>query len=144
MANFPPYQYQQPMAFPQQMPMYQPSYQPVQMQPVQQTDQPLFCRLVASREEVLAVPADFSGKPMTFIGPQYQTVWIKVFNPATGSADVLDFHRPGVDAPKEAAVASVNPDEFAKLVEVVRKQGEEIDRLRGMRRRVKEDDSNEV
>lgn len=137
MANFPPYQYQQQMGYGQQM--YQ---QPYQMMPVQQ-EQNLFCRMAASRDEVTAFPTDFTGKPLTFIGPQAQVVWIKTFNPNTGSSNVEEYHKAeqASEQPKYVTMGDLE-----QVLELVRRQGEEIAQLRGQTRRrtMKEDESNEV
>ena len=140
MANFPPYQYQPQMAFGQQ-PMYQ--FQQYQ-QPMQnqQAEPPLFCRMATNREEVVAAPPDYSARPMTFLGPQLQTIWVKVFNPSTGGSDVAEYHRAGTEAPKDQP-AYLTAADLEPILDALRKQGDEIAQLRGRRRAAKED-SDEI
>lgn len=57
-----------------------------------------FCRPVASREEALGVPVDFMGSPMFFPDLAHGVIYLKKFNPNTGSADMLEFR---VSAPQE-------------------------------------------
>lgn len=145
MANFPQYNYQPPMnGFAQQMlpAMYQqPAYQA--MQPTMQQEQNLFCRMATNREEVQAFPVDFTGKPMTFIGPQAQTVWIKTFNPATGGSDVREYReaKQTEEQPKYVTTADLE-----QVLQVIKTHGEEIAQLRGQTRRraMKEDETSEV
>jgi len=123
MANYPAYQYQSPM--------YPQTYQ----QPVQQADQQLFCRVATNLEEVRAYPVDFSGRPMTFLGPGMQTIWVKAFNPTTGGSDVAEYRRapaPLMEA-KEQAFAPMS--ELENLKQTVAQLSEEIVRMRAARRR---------
>lgn len=137
MANYPAYQFQPQMAAYGQQPMYQ---QPMQMNAQEQM---LFCRMAASRDEVTAFPTDFTGKPLTFIGPQAQVVWIKTFNPATGGSIVRELRdvEPVPEKPPFVSTA-----DFEKLLEVVRQQGEDINQLRSgqTRRRASKEDNNEL
>ena len=138
MANYPAYQYQPQMPqFGQQM--YQPYQQPQQVA----QEQPLFCRMATNREEVQAFPVDFSGRPMTFLGPGGQTIWTKVFDPNTGGSIVNEYRRA---APEEPKAAFVPVSDFEQLISLVKQQGEEIERLKATRTRsrVMEAESNEV
>lgn len=129
MANYPMYNYQ-----PQQM------YQQMYQQP-QQTEQPLFCRMATNREEVQAFPVDFSGRPMTFLGPGMQTIWVKTFNPVTGGSDVTEYTKP-VMAAEKPSFATMS--DLEQVLELVRKQGEEIALLKGQRRRVNKEDTEDA
>lgn len=111
----------------------QPMYQQQTMQQRQAQDQPLFCRAVTNRDEVQAWPVDFGGQAMTFLGPGLQTVWIKVFNPNTGGSDVIEY-RPAAPAKAEAPAVPTMED-FKNLQEMVKRQGEEIAKMRGATRR---------
>lgn len=137
MASYPGYQYQPTFGQQMQQPMYQ---QPAQMMT---QDQNLFCRMAASRDEVTACPTDFSGKPLLFVGPQAQVVWIKMFNPVTGSSIVRELR--DVE-PVQEKPPFVTTADFEKLLETVRQQGEEINQLRSgqPRRRVSKEDDNEL
>ena len=127
MANYPAYQYQPPM--------YPQAYQ----QAVQQADQQLFCRVATNLEEVRAYPVDFSGRPMTFLGPGMQTIWVKAFNPTTGGSDVAEYRR--APAPlmesKEEAFAPLS--EVESLKQAVAQINEELARMRLTRRRAARD-----
>lgn len=127
MANYPAYQYQPPM--------YPQAYQ----QQVQQADQQLFCRVATNLEEVRAYPVDFSGRPMTFLGPGMQTIWVKAFNPTTGGSDVVEYRR--APAPlmesKEETFAPLS--EVESLKQAVAKINEELARMRLTRRRATRD-----
>lgn len=126
MANYPPTFYQQPMGW--QQPMYQ------------QQDQ-LFCRMVGSRDEVNAFPVEYSGRPMTFLGPGLQTMWVKTFNPATGGSDVAEYHRAQPQTEQKYATMS----DLEQVLQLLQKQGEDIALLKGQRRRsVREDENSDV
>lgn len=137
MANYPAYPYQPQMGgFGQQM---QPMYQPQIYQPAAQQRQEinLFCRPASTREEVLGAPVDYTGNPMTFIGPNQQIVWIKTFNPNTGASEVVEFHRsPPAEAPADKGPAFVTMPDFERLQGVVMKLSEEVSTFRPQRRRV--------
>lgn len=123
MANFPPFQYQPQMGY------QQPTYQ----MPYQQQEQPLFCRAVTSREEALGVPVDFSGRPMTLLDTTHGKIWVKTFNPNTGSADLAEYRRV---APEQAETPAFVPmSDFQQLQGVVQQMAEEIQKLRLRRRR---------
>ena len=126
MANYPAYQYQ-----PQLMPYGQPMYQNYQQnQPAQ--EQPLFCRMATNRDEVQAFPVDFSGRPMTFLGPGMQMIWVKNFDPSTGGSIVSEYRKA---EPAPQTVPFVTMNDFEQLMTVVRQQGEEIERLKTVPRR---------
>ena len=92
MANFPGYQYQPQVIGYGQQPFYQ-----------QQTqEQPLFCRMATNREEVQAYPVDFGGRPMTFLGPGLQNIWVKMFDPNTGGSIVAEYRKSEPAAQKAA------------------------------------------
>lgn len=141
MANYPMFQYQPQMGYGQQMqPMYQ-YQQPIQ--PVaapQQAEQNLFCRMATSREEVLAVPVDFGGKPMTFLGPNLQTVWVKTFNPSTGGADVRQYQEISPTMPEAPKPVDFAPmDRLQALEDTVRQLADDVQQMRPQtRRRVRE------
>lgn len=148
MANYPPYQFQPQMGqYGQQMQgLYQlPTYQP--MQPVAQNqaqEQPLFCRVVTSKEEALAVPVDFSGRPMTLLDTAHGRVWIKTFNPSTGSADLDEYCKssPAQPAaqPAEPPIAYAALSDFQRLEKQVTTLTEEMARLRPAKRRTQHEE----
>lgn len=140
MANYPtPYQYQPQMsAYGQQ---FQPSF-PAYQQPAMTQEQSLFCRMATNREEVQAYPVDFSGRPMTFLGPGCQTIWTKVFDSSTGGSVVTEYHKA---TPEPQKPAFVPVSDFEQLLALVKQQGEDIERLKTRRRAAREDgDMNEV
>lgn len=119
MSNFPPWNGQQEMSFGQPMqiapyqqrPIYQPQmtpvYQQAQYPAVQQQsmqDQ-FYCRPVASEEEGRAIPVDFSGKPI--IMPHFNAgrIYVKIFDPGSGSAifRIFRMDEPEDEAQKNAA-----------------------------------------
>lgn len=126
MANYPPTFYQQPMGW--QQPMYQQAPQQEQ----------LFCRMVGSRDEVNAFPVEYSGRPMTFLGPGLQTMWVKTFNPATGGSDVAEYHRAQPQTEQKYATMT----DLEQVLQLLQKQGEDIALLKGQRRRVNREDEN--
>lgn len=129
---YPAYPYQPQMsAYGQQTFQY-----PVQ--PQQNAERTFFCRAATAFEEVKACPVDFSGNPMVFLGPGLKSVWIKVFNPSTGGSEVLEYGRTiqiEAEPPKAPTI-----DEFIALKELVKKQGDMIESLRGRRRSREEAD----
>lgn len=132
MANYPPTFYPQPIGW--QQPMYQQA---------PQQEQPLFCRMIGSRDEMNAFPVEYTGRPMTFLGPGLQTLWIKTFNPMTGGSDVAEYHKAQpapAEQPKYATMADLE-----QVLQVLQKQGEDISQLKGQRRRaMKEEESSEL
>lgn len=149
MANYPPYQlqpsqmsgYGQPMQTMYQLPAYQ-AIQPMGQQQAQ--EQPLFCRMVTSKEEALAVPVDFSGRPMTLLDTAHGRVWIKSFNPATGSAELDEYCKaspikPG-EKPAEPPAAYVPISDFQRLEAQVASMADEITKLRPTRRRTQHEE----
>lgn len=126
MANFPPYQFQPQMnGYGQQMQPYYPMQQ--------QAPESLFCRMATNRDEVQAYPVDFSGKPMTFLGPGMQTIWVKAFDPNSGGSVVAEYRR---TAPEETAKPYVvTMDDFQSLKAAFAELQEEVSRLRTARRR---------
>jgi len=124
----------------QMQPMY-PAYQ--QPQPMVQ-EQNLFCRRATNREEVQTYPVDFSGRPMTSLGPGEQTIWTKFFDSHTGGLIVTEYCKASLDSGKPSFVSA---SDFDQLLAIVRQQGEEIERLKNMRRRAMRDteiEGNEV
>lgn len=113
MANYPPY-----MA-PQQQ-MYPTNY----MLPQQDA---LISRLVASREEAVAMPTDFN-RPIIMPDFSHGAIYVKRFNPNTGAGELLDFR---YSAPVEAApaVEYVTKQEFnqfcADLMKRIARAGRE-------------------
>ena len=141
MSNYPVYSYQPQMGgYGQQMQtMYQqPAYQT--MQPPMQQEQNLFCRMATNREEVQAFPVDFTGKPMTFIGPQAQTVWIKTCNPSTGGSDVKEYREAQPQTEQKYATMS----DLEQVLQLLQKQGEDIALLKGQRRRTNKEETEDA
>lgn len=119
-----PYQF-----MPAQQPYYQQMYpQMPQIQPAQtQVSQNpgLQGRMVTSREEALGVPVDFSGAPMIFPDMGHGVIYVKQFNPGTGSADLREFKVTETrvpDAQTYATAADLDAlrEEFRKELEGLR------------------------
>ena len=127
MANFPPFQYQPQMGY--QQPTYQMGYQ---------QEQPLFCRAVTSREEALGVPVDFSGRPMTLLDTTHGKIWVKTFNPNTGSADLAEYRR--VAPEQMESTAFVPMSDFQQFAAQI---SEELNKLKAGRRRANREEEAE-
>lgn len=116
MANYPQYSYQpQPMSFqpqgmgyqPQMPPVYQPPQYPAAQQQNQQEQ--FYCRPVASAEEARAVPVDFNGKPMLFPQLNAGRIYVKIFDPGSGSAIFREFRMAEPEAEPQAPAVSFAP-----------------------------------
>ncbi len=96
-----PFQYVPQTPYYQQMFPQQNVQQIPQMQPTQMPNNGLQGRIVTSKEEALGVPADFSGQPVILPDFGHGIIYVKVFNPNTGSADIREFKS---DAPQQTPV----------------------------------------
>ena len=138
MAPFTPYPYSiQAASYGQPMQqMYQtPTYQPQQPTPPNMAqEQPLYCRVVTSREEALAVPVEFSGRPMTLLDTAHGRVWIKTFNPATGSADLDEYCKVTNAATPEKPEAYATAAAVQELEQRVAALAEDLAKVRQRRR----------
>lgn len=122
MANYPQYNYQpQQMGYQPQGLGYQPQMQPVYQQPqypaVQQPNQQeqFYCRPVASAEEARAVPVDFNGKPMLFPQLNAGRIYVKIFDPGSGSAIFREFRMVEPEAETQNSVAFAPMSELEGL-----------------------------
>ena len=91
-----------------------------QMQPVQQMQQPGYiCRPVTGREEALAAQVDFLGPGTVMPDLAHGMIFLKRFNPNTGSSDFLEFvfQQPKQEQPQ----GGVSLDDFRALVDRVAK-----------------------
>lgn len=89
LANYPNYMpggYQTPQQT-YYNPVYAPQYAPMQQQCM------ISGRMVTSREEAMGVPADFTSGITVCPDMGHGVVYIKVFDPKTGTAPVVEFHR---------------------------------------------------
>lgn len=98
MANFPPY-------MPPQQQMY-PNYMQPQMDA-------FISRQVASREEAVAMPTDFT-RPIVMLDFGHGAIYVKRFNHNTGSGELLDFKyiSPAEAAPTQEFVTRQEFDKF--------------------------------
>lgn len=96
-----PFQYVPQTPYYQQMFPQQNVQQMPQMQPTQMPNGGLQGRIVTSKEEALGVPADFSGQPVILPDFGHGIIYVKVFNPNTGSADIREFK---TEAPQQVPV----------------------------------------
>lgn len=106
---------------------------PVQPAP-QSSAQPgmIMGRMVTSREEAVAVPADFSGTPVVMPDFPHGKIYVKFFNVNDGTSSVVDFTAPQMAKP--AATQYATMEDLEKL-------REEISAMRAPRvKRLKEDD----
>lgn len=87
---------------------------------------------VSSREEAMAVPADFSGMPMVFADFSHGKIYVKQWNNQKGSADFSVFSlatdEPAEQTPERISENMVSKSEFRKAMEKVY---EDIKRLEG-------------
>ena len=142
MANFPQYQYQ-PQQMGYQQPM-QPMYQ--QYQPMQQDSQ-LFCRPVASADEARGVPVDFSGKPMIMPHLSAGRIYVKAFDPGTGSSMLREYRltepEPEPPAPAAAYAPAGVVEQINKLEATVAALQDEIRTLKRRRAQYTEVNADE-
>ena len=142
MANFPQYNYQ-PQQMGYQQPM-QPMYQ--QYQPMKQESQ-LFCRPVASADEARGVPVDFSGKPMIMPHLSAGRIYVKAFDPGTGSSMLREYRltEPEPEPPNPAAAYAPAGvvEQINKLEETVSALQDEIRNLKRRRAQYTEVSANE-
>lgn len=91
-------------------------------------------RPVTSREEAIAVSADFSGAPMVFPDITHNCVYIKRWNIQTGAAEFMDYI-PAMAAvqqqeQKQATPAFASLQELADLKDTVDNLQRQIEQLR--------------
>lgn len=111
----------------QQMPMqYQ---QPMQQMP--QTPQTGYsARPVTSREEALGAQVDFFGPGMLMPDLAHGIVYLKRFNPNTGSSDLFEFRAVQPEA-QETPDSGLN-----ELKEVVQRLQEDVEKLKASKTKV--------
>ena len=146
MSNFPPWNGQQDAGYGQQMqmpayqqrPVYQmqmlPAYQPQQYQQAQpqQPQEQFYCRPVASAEEARAVPVDFNGKPMLFPQLNAGRIYVKIFDPGSGSAIFREFRMAEPEAETQTpAVAFAPMSAVEQLSQTVAELQNEVRQLKG-------------
>ena len=119
--------YYQQMYQPQPMPQIQPAQTPVSQNPG------LLGRIVTSKEEALGVPVDFNGNPMIFPDLGHGIIYVKQFNPGTGSSDIREFRISEEKLPEAPAFATAADlealrEEFRKEIEGLKpKRGAKAD-----------------
>lgn len=139
LANYPQYNYQpQPMGYaPQMQPVYQqPQYMPVQQAQQPQQQEQFYCRPVASAEEARAVPVDFNGKPMLFPQLNAGRIYVKIFDPGSGSAIFREFRMMEPEAePQTPAVAFAPMSAVEQLSQTVAELQNEVRQLKSSGKR---------
>ena len=113
--------------------LQQPPTQPQMQQSAPGSGQPgFFCRPVASREEALGVPVDFMGAPMFFPDLSRGLIYMKRFNPSSGSADVYEFRvQERSDPPQQAAPTMISLEEINNMkdaIDILKKEVEGLKR----------------
>lgn len=99
---------------------YPPAMQPQPMQrPVQMRGGEFICRAVGSPQEAQQIPVDYTA-PMLLPDLEHDAIYLKVFNPATGSSVLTAFLRQQPAPPVEYATTQALEDLRA-----------EVERLRG-------------
>lgn len=100
--------------------------------------QAFVCRPVASKEEVLAFPADFMGTPQFFPDLGHGVVYMKRFNTQTGAADTLEFK--AEKSQEEAMVAFASIQDLADLRDALDSLRTEVEKLKKPQKVVKKND----
>lgn len=109
----------------------QPYQQPVMQQPQQQGGYSSASMPVSSKEEAMAVPADFSGLPMVFTDFANGKVYVKQWNNQRGAADFVTFvpEQPKPEPAKAEPLKAedfVGKQEFERALENLQKQITEL------------------
>lgn len=141
MNGYQPYNYQpaynpyaSSMPFPPRQDYGMQGYPPTQQngQQTQQAQQCYACRPVTSREEAVAAQIDFMGPGTIMPDLGHGMIYLKRFNPNTGSSDFLPFVlQPPMQnqGQKEDAVFPSIQD-FVDLQDTVKQLKEEVERLK--------------
>lgn len=116
-----------------------------QVQPSQQPNQGFSqaSRPVASVEEAMGIPADFSGTPMIFPDITHDQVYVKRWNVQTGSADFAVYTRSqqGQQNPAQQPPEFASVDELNNLKGLVEKLQSDIDKMKKNGKVGKKDDT---
>lgn len=108
----------------------QQSYQP-QPQPQAPPTSMLNGRMVTSREEALGIPVDFNGGVTIMPDISHGSIYTKVFNTQTGSADFVEYRRVTSEnvvqpeapkAPVEEYATKAQLEELRKEIETLRER----------------------
>lgn len=97
-----------------------PAAQASPLQPSPQTNaQPgmILGRMVTSREEAVAIPADFQGNPIVMPDFPHGKIYVKFFDMNTGTASVVEFTAP--QPAKQATPKYATMDDVAQLREEI-------------------------
>ena len=146
MANYPPYQYQpQQMGYQPHQMGYQAQMQPMfqqYQQPVPQQEQ-LFCRPVASVDEARGIPVDFSGKPMILPHLNAGRIYVKAFDPASGSSVIREFRAYEEPPETQQTVAYAPMSEVEQLKQIVFDLQNELKAIKGGKRKAQQEVSQD-
>lgn len=74
-------------------------------------------RMVTSREEAVAIPADFQGNPIVMPDFPHGKIYVKFFDMNTGTASVVEFNAPQPE--KKPAPQYATMDDVAQLREEI-------------------------
>lgn len=89
------------------------TYMPPQQQMPQQNGQAFACHPVTSREEAIAAQTDYFSAGLVMPDLGKGMIYLKRFNPSTGSSDFFDFRL--VQPEEPAKVEYVTKEEFDKF-----------------------------
>lgn len=106
-----------------QQPMTQPAPQTVQTPP---QNAAFACRPVTSREEAIAVQADYFGPGTLMPDLGHGVIYLKRFNPNTGSSDFVEFRVAQPEEPKPAP-EYVTRQEFEEFVNRMKPKGKKTE-----------------
>lgn len=104
-----------------------------QERPMQQMQAPGYnCRPVTSREEAVGAPTNYVGPGDVFVDIGHGMMYLKRFNPQTGTSDFLDFARvaPAAAAPAPAPQPSQDYISAAAFNAVIKRLSDELDDVR--------------
>lgn len=106
-----------------------PQERPPQMQP----QSPRYnCRPVTSREEAVGAPTNYVGPGDVFVDIAHGMMYLKRFNPQTGTSDFFDFKAidPAATAPMPAPQPSQDYISAAAFNAVIKRLSDELDDVR--------------
>lgn len=89
----------------------------------------LASRPVSSKEEAMAVGADFSGAPMIFPDMAHNAIYVKRWDFQTGSAAFVEYVPKGVE-PEAPAVTYITKDDMTALVDRLDDIEADLERLK--------------
>lgn len=106
---------------------------PIQPQASQQMQPGYACRPVTSREEAVAAQVDFAGPGTIMPDLGHRMIYLKRFNPNTGSSDFLPFvlqTPPPESGRTEQPITFASLQDLMDLQDTVKQLSDEVERLK--------------